>query len=161
MVRRWCRQFTEGRQHVHVERSGRPYKITDDLVELVRESRLENRRFTITPVDPGGPAIIILAFESDVRGFDPNPSVASPTSQFILQPFFRFSNVTGSSLNFTWRAAHDVTGMWLFDVRVSGDILFQDGYPRISFGHHNHPEPYSSLYGRRRSLTLAVIHDRH
>ena len=28
-----------------------------------------------------------------------NPSVASPTSQFILQPFFRFSYVTRSSLN--------------------------------------------------------------
>ena len=28
-----------------------------------------------------------------------NPSVASPTSQFILQPFFRFSYVTSSSLN--------------------------------------------------------------
>ena len=27
------------------------------------------------------------------------PSVASPTSQFILQPFFRFSYVTSSSLN--------------------------------------------------------------
>ena len=27
-----------------------------------------------------------------------NPSVASPTSQFILQAFFRFSYVTGSSL---------------------------------------------------------------
>ena len=35
-----------------------------------------------------------------------NPSVASPTSQFILQPLFRFSYVTGSSLNVTWRAAH-------------------------------------------------------
>ena len=28
-----------------------------------------------------------------------NPSVASPTSQFILQPFFRFSYFTSSSLN--------------------------------------------------------------
>ena len=28
-----------------------------------------------------------------------NPSVALPTSQFILQPFFRFSYVTNSSLN--------------------------------------------------------------
>ena len=28
-----------------------------------------------------------------------NPFVASPTSQFILQPFFRFSYVTSSSLN--------------------------------------------------------------
>ena len=27
-----------------------------------------------------------------------NPSVASPTSQLILEPFFRFSYVTGSSL---------------------------------------------------------------
>ena len=35
-----------------------------------------------------------------------NPSVASPTPQFILQPFFHFSYVTGSSLTFmlhtTW-----------------------------------------------------------
>ena len=28
-----------------------------------------------------------------------NPSIASPTSQFILQPFFRFSYVRSSSLN--------------------------------------------------------------
>ena len=28
-----------------------------------------------------------------------NPSIASPTSQFILQPFFCFSYVTSSSLN--------------------------------------------------------------
>ncbi len=28
-----------------------------------------------------------------------NPFVASPTSQFILQPFFRFSYVTSSSFN--------------------------------------------------------------
>ena len=28
-----------------------------------------------------------------------NPSIASPTSQFILQPFFRFSYVTSSSVN--------------------------------------------------------------
>ena len=28
-----------------------------------------------------------------------NPSVASPTSLFILKPFFRFSKVTSSSLN--------------------------------------------------------------
>ena len=35
-----------------------------------------------------------------------NPSVALPTSQLILQPFFLFSYVTGSSLNVTSRAAH-------------------------------------------------------
>ena len=26
--------------------------------------------------------------------------------------------------------------------------------PRVSFGHHNHPKSYSSVYGLRRSLTL-------
>ena len=31
----------------------------------------------------------------------------SPTSQLILQPFFRFSCITGTSLNATSRAAHD------------------------------------------------------
>ncbi|KAJ4430405.1 hypothetical protein ANN_22621 [Periplaneta americana] len=37
MVRRWCRQFSEGRQSVHdEERSGRPSLINDDRVELVR-----------------------------------------------------------------------------------------------------------------------------
>ena len=38
MVRRWCRHFTAGQQHVHIDEcSGRPSIITDDLVELVRE----------------------------------------------------------------------------------------------------------------------------
>ena len=41
MVRRWCRQFTEDRQHMHDEgRSGRSSIITDDLVERVREPRV-------------------------------------------------------------------------------------------------------------------------
>ena len=35
-----------------------------------------------------------------------NLPVISSTSQLILQPFFRFSYVTGSSLNVTSRAAH-------------------------------------------------------
>ncbi|KAJ4436753.1 hypothetical protein ANN_16885 [Periplaneta americana] len=49
MVRRWCRQFSEGRQSVHdEERSGRPSLINDDRVELVRQCIMENHRFTIT-----------------------------------------------------------------------------------------------------------------
>ena len=49
MVRRWCRQFSEGRQSVHdEERSGRPSLINDELVGLVRQRVMENRRFTIT-----------------------------------------------------------------------------------------------------------------
>ncbi|XP_069680131.1 histone-lysine N-methyltransferase SETMAR-like isoform X2 [Periplaneta americana] len=49
MVRRWCRQFSEGRQSVlDEERSGRPSLINDDRVKLVRQCIMENRRFTIT-----------------------------------------------------------------------------------------------------------------
>ena len=52
MVCRWCIEFTAGRQHVHdEERSGRPSIITNDLVELVPESIMENRHFTITELN--------------------------------------------------------------------------------------------------------------
>ena len=32
--------------------------------------------------------------------------------------------------------------------------------PWVSFGHHNYLKPYSSVYGRRRSLTLFIVHAR-
>ena len=32
--------------------------------------------------------------------------------------------------------------------------------PRVLFGHYNHSRIYSSVYGRRRSLTLDVVHGR-
>lgn len=58
MVRRWCRQFSAGRQSVHDEkRSGRPSIITDDLVELVWEHIMENRRVTITELSSHVPQI--------------------------------------------------------------------------------------------------------
>ncbi|GFV69816.1 histone-lysine N-methyltransferase SETMAR [Trichonephila clavipes] len=58
MVRRWCRQFSEGRQSVHdEERSGRPSLINVDLVELVRQRVMENRRFTITELNSQFPQI--------------------------------------------------------------------------------------------------------
>ena len=48
IVRRWCRQFTAGGQHLHeedhIERSS---TIMEDFVELVRERIMVNRRFTI------------------------------------------------------------------------------------------------------------------
>ena len=37
-----------------------------------------------------------------------NSSVAPPMSQLILQPFFRFSYVTGFFTYVTWRAAHEM-----------------------------------------------------
>ncbi|KAJ4445116.1 hypothetical protein ANN_06915 [Periplaneta americana] len=58
MVRRWCRQFSEGRQSVHdEERSGLPSLINDDCVELVRQCIMENRRFTITELSSHFPQI--------------------------------------------------------------------------------------------------------
>ena len=33
-------------------------------------------------------------------------------------------------------------------------------HSRVSFGHRYHPKPYSSIHGRRRSLTLDVVHGR-
>ncbi|KAJ4443883.1 hypothetical protein ANN_05670 [Periplaneta americana] len=58
MVRRWCRQFSEGRQSVHdEERSGRPSLINDDRVELVRQCIMENHRFTITELSSHFPQI--------------------------------------------------------------------------------------------------------
>ncbi|KAJ4449970.1 hypothetical protein ANN_01377 [Periplaneta americana] len=58
MVRRWCRQFSKGRQSVHdEERSGRPSLINDGRVELVRQCIMENRRFTITELSSHFPQI--------------------------------------------------------------------------------------------------------
>ncbi|GBN93450.1 hypothetical protein AVEN_182407-1 [Araneus ventricosus] len=48
MVRKWVRQFNDGRTNVHDEaRSGRPSVINDGLVAKVDEKIRENRRFTI------------------------------------------------------------------------------------------------------------------
>lgn len=58
MVRRWCRQFSEGRQSVHdEERIGRPSLVNDDLLELVRQRIIENRRFTLTDLSSHFPQI--------------------------------------------------------------------------------------------------------
>ncbi|GBM80130.1 hypothetical protein AVEN_265372-1 [Araneus ventricosus] len=48
MVRKWVRQFNDGRTNVHDEaRSGRPSVVEDGLVTKVNEKIRENRRFTI------------------------------------------------------------------------------------------------------------------
>jgi oligoribonuclease (3'-5' exoribonuclease) len=49
MVRRWVRQFNEGRENVHDEAlSGRPSVVNDDLVRAVDSKVHEDRRFTIS-----------------------------------------------------------------------------------------------------------------
>ncbi|GBN05015.1 hypothetical protein AVEN_164093-1 [Araneus ventricosus] len=48
MVRKWVRQFNDGRTNVHDEaRSGRPSVVNDGLVTKVNEKIRENRRFTM------------------------------------------------------------------------------------------------------------------
>ncbi|GBN93094.1 hypothetical protein AVEN_52223-1 [Araneus ventricosus] len=48
MVRKWVRQFNDGRTNVHDEaRSGRPFVVNDDLVAKVNKKIRENNRFTI------------------------------------------------------------------------------------------------------------------
>ncbi|GBO08985.1 hypothetical protein AVEN_60414-1 [Araneus ventricosus] len=48
MVRKWVRQFNDGRTNVHDEaRSGRPSVVNEGLVAKVNEKIRENRRFTI------------------------------------------------------------------------------------------------------------------
>ncbi|GBN72198.1 hypothetical protein AVEN_26997-1 [Araneus ventricosus] len=48
MVRKWVRQFNDGRTNVRDEaRSGRPSVVNDGLVAKVNEKIRENKRFTI------------------------------------------------------------------------------------------------------------------
>ncbi|GBN17846.1 hypothetical protein AVEN_240781-1 [Araneus ventricosus] len=48
MVRKWVRQYNDGRTNVHDEaRSGRPSVVNEGLVAKVNEKIRENRRFTI------------------------------------------------------------------------------------------------------------------
>ncbi|GBN00754.1 hypothetical protein AVEN_208742-1 [Araneus ventricosus] len=48
MVRKWVRQFNDGRNNVHDEAwSGRPSVVNDGLVAKVHEKMRENSRFTI------------------------------------------------------------------------------------------------------------------
>ncbi|GBM68808.1 hypothetical protein AVEN_22280-1 [Araneus ventricosus] len=48
MVRKWVRQFNDGRTNVHDEaRSGRLSVVNDGLVAIVNEKISENRRFTL------------------------------------------------------------------------------------------------------------------
>ena len=46
-----------------------------------------------------------------------NPSIASPTSQLILQPFFCFSYITGSSLTTPGKLPMHGSSIWFWRVR--------------------------------------------
>lgn len=58
MVRKWVRQFNDGRNNVHDDaRSGRPSLVSDELVEKVNEKIRGNRRFTIRTLSDEFPQI--------------------------------------------------------------------------------------------------------
>jgi histone-lysine N-methyltransferase SETMAR len=58
MVRKWVRQFNEGRENMHDEaRSGRPSVVNDDLVRAVDSKVHEDRRFTISSLSLHFPQI--------------------------------------------------------------------------------------------------------
>lgn len=57
-VRKWVREFKDGRENVHDEdRSGRPSVITEDLVTAVDAKIHEDRRFTITTLSMKFPQV--------------------------------------------------------------------------------------------------------
>ena len=69
--------------------------LSDVIVLVIAELILQRFR-PFTYLTTHSPAIPLLYLRHSSFS---NPSVASPTSQFILQPLFRFSYVTSSSLN--------------------------------------------------------------
>ena len=108
MVRRWCRQFSEGRQSAHdEERSGRPSLINDDLVELVRQGVMENRRFTITDLSSHFPQISRSFLHEIVPKLDTKQLfcwnfagsclIIHPTALIFLPAIFMFSCTSRNS----------------------------------------------------------------
>ena len=79
----WCR-WSDGKLGEWAE------LIVIVIAELILQAF---HRFTYITVH--SPTLLSLYLRH--RSFS-NPPIASPTSQFIIQPFFRFSFVTGSSL---------------------------------------------------------------
>ncbi|GBM69536.1 hypothetical protein AVEN_148365-1 [Araneus ventricosus] len=66
MVRKWVRQFNDGRTNVHdEERIGRPSVVNDGLVAKVNEKIRENRRFTIRMLFDEFPQISKFCFARD------------------------------------------------------------------------------------------------
>ena len=97
-VRSTCRQWTEHVQHV--EQSTLQTGFKQWAARQVNQVTLEKRKKGCRMNCDVGEATERLENELYLRHSSfSNPSVASPTSQFILQHFFRFSYVTSSSLN--------------------------------------------------------------
>jgi transposase len=71
MVRKWVRQFNEGREDVHDEaRSGRPSVVNDELVHAVDSKVHEDRRFTSSSLSLHFPQISRTILYETVRSFE-------------------------------------------------------------------------------------------
>ena len=103
--------------------------------------RLENELCYITTHSPTLPSLYLRH-----RSFS-NPSVASPTSQLILQPFFRFSYVTSSSHN-----THGEPPMERTIMAGEHTWYLQDPYTNYASGHVTEWGVASRQYIASRSL---------
>ena len=86
----------------------------------------------------------------------PNPSVDSPTSQFIFQPFFRFSYATSSSLN-----SPGESPMWLAELilqpfrHFTYVTIHSPTIPSLYLRHSSFPNP---SFASPTSQALHLIH---
>ena len=88
-----------------------------------------------------------------------NPSVASPTSQFILQPFFRFSYVTSSSLNSPGEPLCSFSNL---SVTSPTSQLILQPFRRFTYVTIQFSNPFRRFtYVTPHSPTLPLLHLRH
>ena len=85
-----------------------------------------------------------------------NPSVVSPTSQLILQPFFRFSYVTGSSLTLP-------SELPIIKIKIiTGQLeLILQPFRHFTYVTTHFPTLRRFIYVTAHSPTLPLLHLRH
>ena len=90
-----------------------------------------------------------------------NPSVASPTSLFILRSFFRFSYVTSTSLNSPGEPPMKQSSFYNLSVTSPMTQLVLQPFRRFTYV-TDHSPTLPSLYLRHgHSPTLPLLHLRH
>ncbi|GBM73510.1 hypothetical protein AVEN_103941-1 [Araneus ventricosus] len=105
MVRKWVRQFNDGRTNVHDEaRSGRPSVVNDGLVAKVNEKIRENRRFTIRMLFDEFPQISKTVLHENVTNLLNYRKLCSRWVPKILTDVHKMKRL-GSALKFRTRCS--------------------------------------------------------
>lgn len=119
MVRKWVRQFNDGRTNVHDEaRSGRPSCVTDGLVAQVNEKIRDNRRFTIRTLCDEFPQISKTVLHEIVRNRLNYRKLCSRWVPKILTDVHKTQRL-GSALTFLTRYSEE--GIEFLNQIVTGD----------------------------------------